>query len=249
MRTRLHQFRLSSTAPVYLAAVLEALTAELLRLAGDTARKNEVARITPAILQHAVRNSAELDRLLSRVTLRRGGTPPDFFTDMMSSAPSAPAGKSPGLELEEARRLHSKQPPLSGPSDDKKNEIPSVSRHSKKEDNPQQGRKSQPSRAGLHLPVGGTHGNLNANLYNDKMITNPPMYLMAVPENLMKELLSVSGDTTRENKVFPITPAILQHILRNGTELGQLLGSGWNMGAHSKNAPLSGPSDDETDVM
>ncbi|XP_077122049.1 uncharacterized protein LOC143776490 isoform X2 [Ranitomeya variabilis] len=130
------------------------------------------------------------------------------------------------LELEEARRLHSKQPPLSGPSDDKKNEITSVSRHGKKEGHTQQGRKSQSSQTGLHLPVGGTHGNLHTNLYKEEIITKPPVYLMAVPENLMEELLSVSGDAAQKNKVFPITPAILQHILHNGTELGQLLGSG-----------------------
>ena len=69
---RVHRFlrkghyadRIGSGAPVYLAAVLEYLSGEILELAGNAARDNKKARIVPRHLQLAVRNDEELNKLL-----------------------------------------------------------------------------------------------------------------------------------------------------------------------------------------
>ncbi|KAJ0864939.1 putative transcription factor Hap3/NF-YB family [Helianthus annuus] len=52
--------RIGASAPVYLAAVLEYLAAEVLELAGNAARDHLKRRINPRNVQVAVRNDREL---------------------------------------------------------------------------------------------------------------------------------------------------------------------------------------------
>jgi histone H2A len=89
--------RVGAGAPVYLAAVLEYLSAEILELAGNAARDNKKSRIIPRHLQLAIRNDEELNKLLSGVTIAQGGVLPNINTILLpkktDEAPAKPAAK------------------------------------------------------------------------------------------------------------------------------------------------------------
>ena len=68
-----HAERIEAGAPVYLAAVLDYLSAEILELAGNAARDNKKTRIIPTHLQLPIRNDEELNKLLSWVTIAERG--------------------------------------------------------------------------------------------------------------------------------------------------------------------------------
>ncbi|XP_004065224.1 histone H2A-Bbd type 2/3 [Gorilla gorilla gorilla] len=61
--------RLSRTAPVYLAAVIEYLTAKVLELAGNEAQNSGERNITPLLLDMAVHNDRLLSTLFSSTTI------------------------------------------------------------------------------------------------------------------------------------------------------------------------------------
>lgn len=65
--------RIGSGAPVYLAAVLEYLVAEVLELAGNAAKSSKRTRINPRHILLAIGRDAELSRLLGKATIANGG--------------------------------------------------------------------------------------------------------------------------------------------------------------------------------
>lgn len=75
--------RVGGGAPVYLAAVMEYLCAEILELAGNAARDNKKSRIVPRHIQLAVRNDEELNKLLGNVTIASGGVLPNIHAVLL----------------------------------------------------------------------------------------------------------------------------------------------------------------------
>uniref|UniRef100_A0A452ZA69 Histone H2A n=1 Tax=Aegilops tauschii subsp. strangulata TaxID=200361 RepID=A0A452ZA69_AEGTS len=115
--------RVGSGAPVYLAAVLEYLAAEvghaararrgrtssdsplfftsfffvwqLLELAGNAARDNKKNRIIPRHVLLAIRNDEELGKLLAGVTIAYGGVLPNINPVLLPKKAAAAATKEP----------------------------------------------------------------------------------------------------------------------------------------------------------
>ncbi|KAL6057556.1 Histone H2B type 1-A [Balamuthia mandrillaris] len=71
------------SAPVYLAAVLEYLSAEILELSGNAARDNRKARIIPRHILLAIRNDEELNKLCLSVIIPDGGVIPNIHAALL----------------------------------------------------------------------------------------------------------------------------------------------------------------------
>ncbi|KAK7901671.1 hypothetical protein WMY93_018440 [Mugilogobius chulae] len=84
LRTSTHKYRIGIGAPVYMAAVIEYLAAEILELAGNAARDNKKGRITPRHIKLAVANDEELNQLLRGVTISNGGVLPRIHPELLS---------------------------------------------------------------------------------------------------------------------------------------------------------------------
>ncbi|XP_058873063.1 histone H2AX-like [Acipenser ruthenus] len=191
--------RVGAGAPVYLAAVLEYLTAEILELAGNAARDNKKTRIIPRHLQLAVRNDEELNKLMGGVTIAQGGVLPNIQAVLLPKKTEKPA-KS------------------------KMKKYITMSGRGKTSGKARAKAKTRSSRAGLQFPVGRVHRLLRKGNYAQRVGAGAPVYLAAVLEYLTAEILELAGNAARDNKKTRIIPRHLQLAVRNDEELNKLMG-------------------------
>jgi histone H2A len=71
-----YALRIGSGDPVYLAAVLEYLSTEVIELDGNAAKENKKSCIIPRHLLPAVRGDEELNKLFACITIPHGSMVP-----------------------------------------------------------------------------------------------------------------------------------------------------------------------------
>ncbi|XP_072369589.1 histone H2A, sperm-like [Scyliorhinus torazame] len=86
------------------------------------------------------------------------------------------------------------------------------------------GRKSRSSRSGLQFPVGRVDRLLKNGNYAERIGAGAAVYLAAVLEYLVAELVELAGAAARDNHKVRIAPRHLQLAVRNDSELLLLLG-------------------------
>ncbi|XP_052738390.1 histone H2A, sperm isoform X2 [Bicyclus anynana] len=99
---RVHRFlrkgkyapRVGGGSAVYLTAVLEYLSAEILELAAKAATDNGRSRILPRHIMLAVGNDDELDKMLGSVTIPQGGVMPKIHAQLLPKK-TKNSGKEP----------------------------------------------------------------------------------------------------------------------------------------------------------
>lgn len=83
-------------------------------------------------------------------------------------------------------------------------------------------KRSRSKRAGLLFPVGRIHRLLHRRNYADRVGAGAPVYLAAVLEYLVNEIMYNAGYAAWRNKKVRITPRHLQLAIRRDKELNKL---------------------------
>jgi len=89
LRDGRYAHRFAQGAPIFLAAVLEYLSAEVLELGGNATRDSRRRRIIPRDLQLAVRSDEELAKLLDQCTFPSSGVLPSIHVALIQGAKQA----------------------------------------------------------------------------------------------------------------------------------------------------------------
>ncbi|CAG9794426.1 unnamed protein product [Diatraea saccharalis] len=84
--------RIGGGAPIYLAAALEYLAAEILELAADAAKEHKKSRVVPRHILFAIRNDEELNRMLTGVTISQGGVIPSIQPQLLPKKTTKSSG-------------------------------------------------------------------------------------------------------------------------------------------------------------
>lgn len=92
--------RVGAGAPVYLAAVVEYLVAEVLELSGNASIDNKKKRIIPRHIMMAVRHDDELEKLLRNVTIADGGVIPHVHAVLLPKKTRKAAAEAAGKPAE-----------------------------------------------------------------------------------------------------------------------------------------------------
>jgi histone H2A len=107
LRAGKYSTRFGVGAPVYLAAVLEYMCAEVLELAGNAARDNKCKRVTPRHITLAMRNDVELNKFLGPgVHISQGGVLPSIQKALIPTkkAPKTDEEKEAARVVREAKK-------------------------------------------------------------------------------------------------------------------------------------------------
>lgn len=83
-------------------------------------------------------------------------------------------------------------------------------------------RKTESARAGLQFPVGLVYRLLKRGNYTDRISHGAAIYLAAVLEYLITEIMELAVIAARENKKARITPRNIQLAVRNDDELHEV---------------------------
>merc|ERR1711865_275486 len=83
LKAQSHTKRIGGGTAVIMTSVIEYVTAEILELAGNTAKESGKNRIIPRHIQQAVRNDEELNKFLSNVTIAGGGVIPNVHAQAL----------------------------------------------------------------------------------------------------------------------------------------------------------------------
>jgi len=109
LRRNNYHRRIGGAAPVYLAAVLEYLTAELLDLAVHAAKENKKQRVTPRAIQLATNQDEEIRGLFKNVTLASGGVVPNLRTELLKKEKKAKKRSDKGKKKDGKKSKKSKK--------------------------------------------------------------------------------------------------------------------------------------------
>jgi len=192
--------RVGASSAVYLAAVLEYLTAELLELSSKTLTGSK-KRISPRAVTLAVRHDDDLGTLLKDVTLSRGGVIPNVEKAL------------------EGKKKHKKSAKKSHKKAKKSSATPkrSPAKKASKSAGAKKGGK-----AGLIFPVGRIGSLLRKGRYARRVAASSAVYLAAVLEYLTAELLELSSKALTGSKKR-ISPRAVTLAVRHDDDLGTLL--------------------------